>query len=191
MIEDLQDELPKNGKKHKISSTGGRKALGVFTVWLICALAFILFCFSGIRNTFKNKTPNQVIKEAQDFAQSIQTRVMTLYYTESNCTQVKPFSVNVQVTGAGSYNDAIEGLLFDTPNEALKELCINSIPKGTALISIKLKDSQATIQLSEEFEIDNPLDPSHSLAKQQIIKTVQEINPNISEVIITVNDKIM
>lgn len=185
MIEDLQDELPKTIKKAYRQNSGNHKLLSVFVVWFIFVAVFFVACLGGLKTTFRNKTKEQVLKEAKEYAQSIETKPMQLFYVCSDGITVKPFTIKVEVTGAGSYYDALEGLLKDTPSEVLKDLCINAIPKGTVLKSVKVNKNKASIELTN----NNNLTSYYNLLKLQIQNTIIAVNPEITEVEIILNNQ--
>lgn len=185
MIEDLQDELPKSMKKAYRQNSGHHKLISVIIVWFLFAAVFFVICLPGLKTTFRNKSKEQIIKEAKEYAQSVETKPMQLFYVSSDGVTVKPFSIKVEITGAGSYYDALEGLLKDTPSEVLKDLCINAIPKGTVLKSVNVNKNKAGIELT----CDGNKISSHSLIKQQIQSTILAINPEITEVSIIFNNQ--
>ena len=186
MIEDLQDEISKSKEKVAELHPLRGKLLSVFLVWFIFTAVFFLFCLPGIKTTFNNKTKEQFIKEAREYAQLVETRTMKLAYICPDGQSVKLFNLKVPTTGAGLYNDALEGLLSDTPSEVLEQMCINAIPKGCTLKSVVVKDKKANLSFTFNPDLESLV--NRSIAKLQIQATMQAINPDLTDFEIFFND---
>ena len=178
MIEDLQDEYSKHGHRGYENSSRLNSFLKITAVWIIFVVIAVLINLKGLLNTFSSTSPAKMIKTAKEEARKIVTRHYSLFFVASDGFTLKPFETEVRVSGANPLLESLEGLFQGPSEDALREGFITQIPKSTKIHSVSVSDGIATVTVSSQFN-DNKFNNDSSIAKTQILSTLQSIDPSI------------
>lgn len=195
MIEDYQDDYYSTTKQKTKESNKEGMVLFVFVIWVIFATILIVISFPQITTTLRNIQRNNSEETKNNTVENDNYSNVTLYFVKMqdySKYSLLGFKTNVKKTGESLIHDAIEGLLKGATDNALKYGAISTIPASTKLIGATVSSNVAFIDLSYNFL---PKGITHSStdyvdkAKWQFLKTLQDIDPSIKNVVILVEGK--
>ncbi len=193
MIEDLQDEMQREEptKKEKPHSRG-HFLFFAFIIWVIYAAVIILVSLprmiTAIRESHLSETMES-LREMQETAQFRDEKLCFVVPKADGTTSFVTCTQKVERTGASEYHDVIEGLLSGPKQEALSAGAISFITKGTSLIGLTVSAGTAFVDLSEAFTSSGSAwgPGGLDIACKQITRTLQTLDPGISDVVILIN----
>jgi spore germination protein GerM len=157
-----------------------RKALPLF---LIIVLAFAGLGIIFARNAASPPGPRDLPHSSTSTAAPNQTEI-TVPTVENNEFKLTPRKVEL-TPGGDPVAKTLEALMAagDEKNSD------SAIPAGTRLVSVKVKRGQATLDLSDDFNMLNKKgDTTQSLAQQQIRAALAQF-PEIKKMRVTVDGK--
>ena len=158
--------------------------LFILIIFLIFTLAIIIFVGPSLKQSIIDSNVINMINESSKQEEASTTREQTLFYTQvtNNELNYEPVFTKVKRYGGTASQDAIEALLIGPPKDLISEGFINLFPSGTKLIGSILVDNVYFIDFSKQYaKADYP-----DFCLKQIEKTLLLINPDITEVRITV-----
>ncbi len=193
MIEDLQDEMQQEEPTRKDKPhRRGHFLFIAFIVWVIYATILIMVSLPKMVVAIREANLSDTIKSLQAQRQTALTRDAKLCFVVPKSDGSTSFVVctqRVQKTGATEYHDVIEGLLAGPKQEALSAGAISYISKGTSLNGLTVSSGTAFVNLSEAFTSSGSTwgPGGFETACQQITRTLQALDPSITDVVLLVN----
>lgn len=193
MIEDFQDDYkptsgPKPGEKNKAGML-----LLVFIIWVIYAATMIIISAPRIVSTVKKTNAIEILKNRKELINKAESVQATLYFVNYNNLSAPTFTAyktRVKQTGVSAYHDVLEGLLQGPTDVALSFGSITLIPQGTKLNGVTVSGKTAFVDLSSDFIVSyqNEVDTDYiKTAHQQILKTLNTVNNEITDLVLLVN----
>jgi len=182
MIEDLQDEYTLYTETGKQTSRKGSVFLIMLSIWIIfCAVLFFVFRPS-VRRSLEQTNAVEIVENIGKYRFLAESEELTLYFFNSR-TGLTPYTVKVKNTGSSSYHNAIEGLLSGPGPEVLETGGVSFLKSGTRLLGMTVSEKTAFINFSQDIAEK----ADYRIACEQILLTLQKINPYIEETVILVN----
>lgn len=194
MIEDLQDEIPKEAPKPKKSQphrTASIRILAIF-VWILYAGIIIIVSLPKMIVSVQESGIREIIASIPQLRESVATREAKLCFVIPSSTGKNTYVLcpqNVRRTGSSMYHDAIEGLLDGPGNRALSYGALSFIDSNTSLLGLTVSGTTAFVNLSSEFTKSGSSWGPEGLetACKQIERTMLSINNEIKEVVILID----
>ena len=182
MIEDLQDEYTLYTETRKKTSHRGSVFLIMLSAWIIFSTVLFFIFRPSIRKSLEQTNAVEIVENINKYRFLADSEELTLYFF-NNKTGLTPYTVKVKNTGSSSYHNAIEGLLSGPSPEVLETGGVSFLKSGTGLLGMTVSEKTAFINFSQE--IADATD--WKTASDQILLTLQAINPYIEETVILVN----
>lgn len=187
MIEDYQSEYQKNKppKTPHVDLSGFRIFILFFVAWILIASVIVIIFFGPISRTIKETNAIEIIKNRKELREEASTEKHDLCF--AILTTGKPvfevFNISVKNTGASVYHNIMEGLLKGPDSKAFSKGAVSLIAPDTKLEGIAVSGKICFVSLSSEFLASEDMEN----AKAQIIKTLQNENPQLTDIVIFVN----
>lgn len=198
MIEDLQDELQQQQpeKKERTPHRKGVFLLFAFIVWIVYAGVLILAFMPKMIVAFRESDIVAQLARLDERKEASTTKDARLCFVipkADGSTSIITCTQKVRKTGASDYHDVVEGLLEGPKYEALSAGAISFIAEGTYLIGLTVSEHTAFVNLSESFTNSGSNWGANGLetACRQITKTLQALDPGITDVVVLIDGNIL
>ena len=157
----------------------------LFIILIVLALVSSL-TIGCAKNKEQQNTAHEPEQPQQQEVQFVEKQIVLFFPDKGNNFLLHEFrkvTVNKDISGENLAKIVLEELVKGTDNTELKSI----IPRSTKILSIKLENSVATIDFSEEFAADNYTNKEKLLQVFSVVNSISELG--IQKISITVKGK--